>query len=363
MKKPTLILLAAAVLMLAGCSLKEPGSPSWQVQMTVPIADRDYTLTEIVSDSSEVDSLGNWISISQGNLVFNLADSLVPAYIDGELSYEAVDEVVDTYVGVRTVDSPGAQSAFFLINQLAPQIPIGLPFVVPPFNFSQSLQNLGAFEEYDWAFLAWGGTNVTVTNNFPMPVDGLTIEVMAIDPPLQVVHLYVPGTLNPGESVQFPSTLPISQQIDNNMDVVISGQTPGTTTPVVFGSGDNIQVDVALSDMGVTQALAHLAPQSFVEDTIYHLEENNIVRQANIREGSVSYQVENLTELVNVVTFSLPDFCHNGQPFSEQTTLMPHQSFSVQNRSLVGYELSRPQGDNMIRAIVTSDILDTGNPL
>jgi hypothetical protein len=363
MKKPTLILLAAAALIVAGCSLKEPGSPSWQVQMTVPIADRNYTMTEIVSNSGEVDSLGNWISINQGNLVFNLADSLEPAYIDGELSYDAVDEVVITYVGVRTVAAPGTQSAYFPIDQVAPQIPMGLPIIIPPFNFNQTNENLGAFSEFDWAFLAWGGAIVTVTNNFPMPIVGLTIEVMAVDPPLQVLHLYIPGTLNPGESAQFPSTLPLAQQIDNNMTVVVSGQSPGTTTPVTVGSEDNIQVDVALSDMGVTQALAHLSPQGFLEDSTYDIEEPHTVRQATISQGSVSYQVQNLTELVNVVTFTLPDFCRDGQPFSEQTTLMPNQAFSVQNRDLAGYTLYRPQGDNMIRAIVTADIIDTGSPL
>jgi hypothetical protein len=363
MKQPTLILLVTTALILAGCSLKEPGSPSWQTGMTIPFADQEYSLAEIVSDSSEVDSLGNWLSISQGNLVFNLADSLEPAYIDGELHFDAVDEVITTYVGVRTVDAPGIQTTYFPITEIAPQLPLGLPIPIPPFVFDQPLQDLGTYEEYEWAFLDWGNALVTITNNFPIPVVGLTIDVMAANPQLLVAHLYVPDTLSPGESTQLPAALPVAAEIDNSMLLQISGQTPGSMTPVVIQQEDNLQIDVAINPLGVTQALAHLSPQSFSEDSLYPLEEDHIVRQAVIREGTVSYSVENQTDLVNVVTFTLPDFSRNGEPFSEETTLLPRQTYTVQNRDLAGYQLDRPQGDNQIHAIVTSDILDTGNPL
>jgi hypothetical protein len=266
-------------------------------------------------------------------------------------------------VGTRHVSSPGQQTTSYPVSQIAPQLPIGLPIPIPPFSFNQPLQDLGSFNEYEWAFLAWGDAQVTITNNFPFALVGLTIDLNGVDPPLQIAHLVIPDTLDPGDSVHLQVDLPLNVQIDNVMQAQMSGQSPGTQNPVIVEQDDEVRLDVLLNPMGVTRALAHLAAQTFGSDSLYELEEERIVRQASICQGSVTYQMENLTPFISTVIFTLPDFSRDGVTFSDQAALMPNETYAVENRDLSGYVLNRPQGDNMIRAVVTSEILDTGDPL
>ncbi len=362
MKQPALIVLAALALGLGGCSLKEPGSPSWDVELTVPLADRSYSLVEIVSDSAEVDSLGNWISDTQGIPVFNFADSLDKSYINNELQFDGFEDLTETYVGVRTVESPGAQTTNFPIGEIAPQFPTGQTVAIPAFNIDPPPNDLEAYPEYDWAYLESGEATVKVTNNLPTPVQDLTIDAYGQDPPILILRVEVPGMLEPGQSAYVNSVLPAAEEIDNVFQLRISGYSPGSWTPVLIEAGDNIEVEVALSPLGVTSARAHLEAQTFYEDTTYTMAESDTVSLAVVKQGSVNYTIENATNLINTITFLLPDFTLNGQPFMDQATISPHGVHQVTGRSLVGYQLSRPQQDNQIQVQVISEILDTADP-
>ena len=363
MKKSLLILPLMMILIIGGCSLKEPGTPRWQVEMTIPIADRVYSLEDIIDDPTEVDSSGNWVSQNGDTLIFNFADSIDIITIENELKYDSFDETIETYVGLRTVNPPGMQTAFYLLTDLAPELQpfVGQSIPVTPFDFDAPAQEL-TYPEYDWVIVASGEVTVTVINNLPVPLENITIDVYGSSPNILVVHVDIPGPLAPGESESQDWALPTGQEIDNVMEIYISGTSPGSAAPVLIEEDDNIQVDVEISEMVVESARAHIPTQDFDEDTTFSMLETDTLITAVIKQGYLNYSLINNTELINTINFTLPDFTHNGEPFIQEFTLGPGGSHSVTSFSLADYQFSRPQGDNQIQALVEVNILDTADP-
>ncbi|NQS97995.1 MAG: hypothetical protein HQ591_06040 [candidate division Zixibacteria bacterium] len=365
MKKSLLIFPLMMILIIGGCSLKEPGTPRWQVEMTIPIADRVYSLEDIIDDSTEVDSSGNWVSQNGDTLIFNFADSIDVITIENELKYDAFDETIETYVGLRTVNPPGMQTAFYLLTDLAPELQpfVGQTVPVPQFNFDAPAQEI-IYPEYDWVIVASGDVTVTVTNNLPVPLENISIDVYGSSPNILVVHVDIPGPLAPGESEsQEDWALPTGQEIDNVMEIYVSGSSPGSAAPVLIGEDDNIRVDVEISELEVESARAHIPTQDFDEDTTFSLLETDTLITAVIKQGYLDYSITNNTELINTVHFTLPDFTHNGEPFTQEFTIDPNDTHSITGFNLSDYQFSRPQGDNQIQALVEVNILDTADPL
>lgn len=363
MRRPALFPLLSFLILIVGCSLEPPGTPRWQVDVTIPIADRIYPFEEIVNNSALTDSLVNWISTDQGMLVFNLADSIDPQTAEDQLCYDAFDRTVRTYVGVRTVDSPGMRLTQFSVAEVAPQLPVEQIVPIPPFTFELPYHDLSSYDEYEWAYLDWGNALVTLTNNLPVPVYDIVIRVFDLSTDVLLLIHELPDTLQPGASVNFDSGLPVGEEITNTFRVQISGASPGSPQPVLVSSGATIQFGLTLTPLGVTAAHAHLSAQEFYEDTAYAIEENDVVYQAAIREGYFTYHVENHSDLINQVTLTLPDFTRDGQPLQQEFTLQPHQTLSVDPVNLQGYQLIIPNRDNRIRVLVSSNILDTAHPL
>lgn len=366
MNRSTIYPLLALTLLICGCSLEEPGTPKWEVELNVPIADRVYSLSEIIDDSLEVNTTSNWISSIGDTLYLNFSDSLESVNIGDELQSDGLSDSVETYVGVRTVDSPGSDTASFQPAELEPFW--GLTTPVPPFDIAPVIDTLDAFAEYDWIYDAWGDVILTVTNDLAVPLDHLNIQVRngpnATYPDLLIVELDTYVLIQPDESIVDTLPLPTgdTDEIDNEMVVFLLGHSPGSGLPVTVLEEDRIYVDVAITDIGARSARAHIPVQTFSDTTFHALEDDDSVRTALIKAGTVSYSVRNGTSLINTITFELPDFTQNGVPFTDQFELGPNQTYSTSGYSLVGYQYERPQQDNLVEAIVIADILDTDDP-
>jgi len=75
--------------------------------------------------------------------------------------------------------------------------------------------------------------------------------------------------------------------------------------------------------------------------------------------------IQNLSNLYDTISFSLPDFTLDGVALSLPLAPMPvwpGASFQVVDYNLAGYQLERPQQDNLIHAVVQSKIVDTSDP-
>lgn len=361
MKKAGLTLIFMAMTFAVGCQVKQPGTPRWEAELTVPIADRVYSLEEIVADSSQADTSSDWVSSSGDTLFLNFTDALEKMYVEQELQYDGINEDVETQVGILTVNAPGNETVYFSV--LDSLDGLTLPGILP-FEFGPLWNDPDEFSEYEWVELASGNVTVTVTNHLPVTLTSLNIRVFNDDPDsLQLMEMDVTAPLPSGASVSMTEPLPTGERILNHLTVRLTGTSPGSSVPVtITDENDNIQTDVEISFLEVTAAMAHIPSQSFDEDTTFTVAESDTIAMAVIKNGAVSYSFTNETELINNVTFVLPDFTLDGEAFSDNFMLTQGATYSVEERSLVGYQIYRPNRDNQIRAQVMVGILDTSDP-
>ncbi len=358
MSRSSFFLLFGMVFLFSSCTLKEPGSPKWQVELNIPIADRVYSLSEIIDDSTLADSSGEWISCSGDTLFLNFSDSLDRVEITDELQFDGMTDIVEAEVGVRRLNSPGSETTEFQmenINSLA-----GQTVTIPEFNFSIHPQELDEYDEYDWVYLDWGDATLTVTNYTQVPFDTLCITIYNVSPPYALLlSVTIEELIYPDSSWTQSYPLPIGVEIDNEVIVRISGHSPGEPELIEIHDNNHILVEVEISDLGVRSARAHIPAQTFTEDSIYSFESEDSVRRAIIDQGTLSYTIRNGTDVITGVTFRLPDFSVNGQPFEYNDTLLQNEVITVVGSSLSGFEYYRENMDNLVRGELLIDILDT----
>ena len=353
-------LLPLMLFIIGGCSLEDPGSPKWQVELTIPVADKEYSMYDLIADSAAVDTLNNWVSENGDTLIFNFADSLDRVTIEDQLRLDSFSYIIENFVGIRSVNAPGLQTAIYPLEDLASGIS-GDTSIVPPFDIDVQ-EYLDPFPEFDWVDVAYGDVTVTVTNDLPVDIYNLTISIYGVSPEILVVHTDIPGPMAPDSSVTQVWPLPTGVEIDNEMEVRVHVESDGSSWFVNITNAA-LTVDVNLAeDIGVTAAMAHIPEQNFDADTVFSLLESDTVTSATIKEGFLTYSLINETEMINNVTFILPDFQLNDQPLTEEFTVNPGETYSQVDIDLAGYVFYRPQGDNLIDAQVDVQILDTEDP-
>ena len=379
MKWSTVLLLLFTAVFILGCSLKEPGSPSWDVELTIPIANRVYALSDIVDDSAEVaenDSLGTWVSVVGDSLLrLNFADSLGPQDIHGKLQHDPIEKEMENFVGTMEVNPPGTRTEFYLVTDVNDTLLPGAYPYIPPFSFGPVLKTLLEFDEFKWVILdpeksdvdsMWNTITVTLTNWFPFTLDSLMVRVYSINSSRTdstlVFEIDTVFNFQSGDTFVKLDTLPSGQPIYSDMIVHLAGHSPGRTGPVTIQQDDRIESDIDLSTLWIKRAKAHIERHVFEEDSVYLSEEVDVLESASIREGYLSYYIDDQTGFADSIIFILVDFSREGDTLKLIHFLEPFGSVQVDSLDLSGYEFNRPQRDGRIESKIRVIIKDTARP-
>lgn len=375
MKRILIILPILVMMIFTGCTIKEPGSPSWDIELTIPIADRVYPLSDIIDDSTtiaDLDSVGNWISSSGDSLFINYADSIEPVVNTDSLVADSINHSTQSLVGDLIVNAPGSESTIFLLQEIDPTLQPGF-FPIFPNDLDPDTSSLAPYDEFDWIRLsskqvngqAVADTNevtITLSNNLPFPLEDMTIQLWGKSPNVLLYEAFFEGIIDPEDSRIVTDTLSSSDSLDNEMYIDISGSTPGTGgTFVNITTEDNINIAVDLSPLVVQTAAAHIISQSFDTLSYFTIESEDEIISATIREAYIDYTLTNNTGLYNIITFTIPDFVDEfGESFGNTIYLPPDSFFTAEAVDLSNYILLTDE--NQIYASVVVNIIDSYNP-
>ena len=250
----------------------EPVAPSWDLQLTLPLANRSHSLSEIVAKDT----------------------SMLRAGVGGLISYAATLNAAPTYIGdlisIRPPDTT-ARVKFGTFNIIAPVItaPLSVPWlpqgaVVPvpdtTFVFPEVHEDIPTFESVTFAE---GTIQLTLTNNLPLPVD-VTGPVTLTDNQGRTIAIFVFS----------PATVPAngSRTAVDNLDgktvshlLTIGGlslHTAGSTTPVTIPAGDLFTVRLSTADLRARRAvLADVPSQRLANnDTAYlSMDDSTLIKE------------------------------------------------------------------------------------
>lgn len=336
----------------------EPVAPSWDVNLSVPLANRHYTLSEIVEKDT----------------------SLLRAGVGGEIIYTSSIETAPTFVGdVITIHPEDTTTLvqFGAFNVAAAPLyaPIDIPWLPPgssipipdtTLGFADVLNTIPTFRK---VVMESGTISLTLENNLPVAMEVLD-PVMLYDSQGRVVATFVftPASI-PANSARTATDNLAGRTLDNALRMNgLRCHTPGSVTPVPIPLGTLFAATLSTNNLRARRAeLAAIPPQRLTDnDTTYlPLDDSTLVRELHLRSGRLQLQFASRVDLPMLFKFRLSELQRpvgNGFVAYEDSLSLPARGTGMAVLELGGNRI-QSQSTNLINRleVVSSVILPTGS--
>ena len=323
-------ILLAATIIYTGCSIESPQAPTWDADLTVPLITHHYDIYELIDRLAE-----EALSYDEGgNIMITFDQSIDTVAIDAGLT---IDDIHDTYtdqLGAITINPPAPLStSLYLQDYVA--IATGN---VDAFGFTAG-KDFEVMSDFESAIISEGQMELTITNEFGLNVDSLTIWFINTNQSDTIFTYVSPGGLMTGETLVDTVTIDGSS-VTNQLSLALRIHTPGGT---LFSVSDkNLSVTAVLLDgMTVTSAVAQILSQEKDYLETVEIEEDHQLTSAQISSGQIVFDIQNTSNLSGNFTITVDELESNGQPL-EVTANIPAQGNNQIYQNLAGYQM-RPQ--------------------
>lgn len=340
------LLFLGGMLLLGGCDMnvQEPVLPSWSVPVTIPLAQETFNIAEeIVNDST---------------IVVQGADSLVFLSLTGNLetlSLSAADFSVgriDTShtfsIGTLKIASlevlktgPVSLGSFFpeLANLVSGDQSI--PFTMPDTTFTPAPTKLSAGDFIGMQVIS-GELNIIFTNNLPFPIgpntthpEGLTISVFD-STGTKVIDFVIDQPIAEGQTIENsariggPGTSWIYAPLQVQYVLPIAEATTFELSATVLSEA-SFNLDVALENLEVDEAIARMESQEVRNRGGFALEEGMQLQEAAVSSGRIRLDFHNQTEVSVDIDFQMPTILNaQNQPFTSQLSIPQNGSATLE---------------------------------
>ncbi|MFQ5864414.1 MAG: hypothetical protein ACE5IW_04200 [bacterium] len=288
------------------CSFNKPSAPSWDLDVTVPLISKVFTMAEIAEDESSV------IVDSTGLLALEFESELDTFYVGDELTIDPIQESYKSVLGSFSVDAPGSESTSMELRDIFDEADVlnGTRVVVPPFNFATASKPLEPYTNFEYVVIDTGNIKLRVFNNLAIPLGyPLTLEIReAISDSLVLSTTDAVRTILPGESAQFLISLS-GKRIPNAISIRLSGASPGSAPDSVWvDANSSFAVEAEISDLLVLEAKAKIPSQMVSRQDNIMLTDSLVVTEAIIESGEIQMSFGGTFPLAAWIIFELPDF-------------------------------------------------------
>jgi hypothetical protein len=288
---PTLAILALQCVELP----PEPVLPTYDVQASVPLLDRSFSVEDFSSKDSALVASGD------GGLIYRSTESFDPLDI-GTLEVSPEPGSQSVTLGTFQVVMPAIAPVNFSFEEITGTPPPPGSFVVPAGSFSLPETPIGPLPSFEFIEFDSGTISVTIRNTLPFPLELLE--------PLVIRNDVLSGPMDTSEIAAwtFAGVLAANTgtqtQVSDLRDVILKPQvkipsvnvsTSGSGGSVSIDAGDALEVEIGFSGTRVRAARAEIPPQSVLsfEDSTFVVDDSVTLSQAFFRNGSLSIEVEN----------------------------------------------------------------------
>jgi hypothetical protein len=323
---PLLFLFTVAVDILSGaCGIKKPQAPTWMTDWDLPLANRNFTVSELLNDLSG----DNFVFDDSGNPFIQINQTLDTVTLDQSLRIEANSLDLKDSVGIIEIDPPPVVNSFTNLSDI---MDISLGFVPPaPFDVEQPLQSISNFT---WAHIEQGILAVTFHNALEVNLDTFVVTLFDSGDMHQI------GILTFQDGLTYLETetqqLDISgQTISNSLLMRCHGHTPGGL--LLNAGSQRLESTVSFpSVITVSAARAQIQEFSHTKYGNYEIQDSTKVYSSVVYQGSLSLHVINHSEIPFNISLYSPNFRYQGSDFSFNRRLEPHE-FDDLTIDLAGY--------------------------
>jgi hypothetical protein len=308
MKRKILLLFGIPFfIFLSGCFEKpsEPVLPTWDVDLTVPILDKTFTLGELVEKDT------TYLKVGAGNQIYySTSEKLDATKIGDNLKISDISTSASTKLGNFEIKNPGTISASIKAYDIFPSLSSNLPpgnYIVPSNAPGQTVTtNFTAFDNFQQVTFDGGVIKVTVNNGLPLPLqfpNGLAIY-NSNDLTTPILTLFENATINANSELTATADL-AGKTLPANLSLKVTVLSPGSGGQQVYLDVNQmfVTVSASLENLSIASASAKIPSQTepVVISDSFVLEPNepqpDLINEVNFKSGSMKIKVVNGIDL------------------------------------------------------------------
>ncbi len=336
----------------------EPVAPSWDTNLSIPLANRQYTLSEIVEKDTSLLHVG-----VGGQILYTTSAQASPTYVGDLIT-----------VGLRDT-SLRVKFGAFQVSVEPVDIPIPFPWLpqgvtVPIPDTTMSVADLrDTIASFQRVTFEHGTLSLTLQNNLPVAMQVMSpLRLTDTQGGTVVTFVFNPSTIPPNSSRTATDDMS-NKTLDNIVTITnISLHTPGSQTPVTIPFGTLFSAHLSATNLKATQAVvASIPPQRLTDNDTSHVtvDDSTLVRELDIRSGSLTLNFHNNVAIDMRFKYRLNELLRSVGgtyiPYEDSLDLPSHGNGS-QIVNLAGAKI-QSQTQQLVRSleIVSSVILPNGS--
>jgi hypothetical protein len=335
------LLIPSLFIFIANCSFEKPSAPSWDVEVSIPLLNKNYTMKELIEDQDVV------FADSTGLLNFEETVELENHYVGDALSVEDIEDSFSKEMGAISIDSPDPKENYGELGEIIDDqgIPDGSTIPVPEFDFVTDEKVMEPFEEFTYVLVEEGVIEVVVSNNLPIILGPpLTLQILNSTNGSVVADSTSSKQVLPGQQETFTLDL-AGKTVPNTLSVVMSGHCPGSDgNDVNVDYSSRFEITATINEMTVTEAEASIpaqrVPDEGFEEDFAEITDSLVVHEATIESGNITLQLGSALPVEAWLTYQLPDFVSGtGSVLTDSLFLAPGVNIEPVQIDLAGYYL------------------------
>ncbi|MFN0159456.1 MAG: hypothetical protein ACKVRP_15450 [Bacteroidota bacterium] len=331
--------------------------PSWDVNLTLPLANREYSLLEIVRKDTSLLRVG-----TGGQIIYATSAGAPPTFIGDLIAIDPPDTTAEVEFGTFAVTTPPLQTGLQV-----PWLPGGAITPIPDTNivFADIAYTIPTFQSVTFAN---GTITLTLQNNMPVPLEvNAPVEVFDAQQRLVASFIFTPSVIPPYSSRSASDGL-AERTTGNNIRITgLAFHTPGSATPVEIPQGDIIVATLHTSNVQARRAtFAQIPPQRLASDdtTMFSLDDSTLVKEVGFRSGTLDFTFTSRVDLDILFKFRMNEL-RSVQSVSipyEDSIYLPARGTGSFSLNLAQYKIQSSTGD-LVRSlqVISNIVLPSGS--
>ncbi len=307
------------LLAYSGCGLDSPEAPTFQTDIHIPIGRMTYTVADLIEsvDLLEGDTTGTYP-------VYLAFDGTIDSIgVEDRLSADIAPVRLAVEIGDLPLDIATISETFLPLTEISPiEIPPGgVQLIVPPFDFYPLGYDLEPFPEFEEGSLRSGTLEISLTNELPIAFEGLEIALEDVRYGSEIASVLFTERVEPGSQVN--RFLDMSgKTVSNAMRIhIVSGSSPGSTTPVVVNETDGVRIRASLNDLKFQQLKAPFEPRTYQKADSTRIDADIQILQARIAQTTIPLRLESRISVPVIVRVTLPNLELDGGDWSRSYSM------------------------------------------
>ena len=285
------VVLAAAALGLAGCSLQAPKAPEWETLVNVPVTDHSWSVADLVAGEE------NFRMGADSLLSFYVEERLDTVRVADYLTFPDLHERFTIGVDAFRIAGIPVMADRFFWSQLTAQAAgaSGGAAVVAPFIFNYVPSAISSSEDLVYAQLTSGIARLHLYNRLPIDLENLILTLQDPASGARIVSTPLVARVAALDSALIDVDMS-GRPVPRDGRWLISGNSPGSRGVSLPVSAElPVDVVVELRDFSVTAAQARIPAITLEQTELLTLDEagGDLLDEAVFSRGRLRLRIDN----------------------------------------------------------------------